>query len=157
VNRRVFFSFHYERDIWRVSQVRNSGVVLPPGATSAGFIDAAAWHSLERQGAEAIRRWIDEEMNGTSVTVVLIGTETAKRPWVNYEIRKSVDRGNGLLGVYIHNVKDSTGRTDARGENPFDALGLHGFNAPRTYDWAWDDGRRNLAAWIETAANAAGR
>lgn len=158
----VFFSFHYDRDIWRVSQIRNSGVVPLAGVTSAGFIDSAAWESIRRRGDDAIRNWIDGELEGTSVTVVLIGTETANRPWVNYEIKESVKRGNGLLGVYIDNVRDVQGQMCARGDNPFDSLTWTKSKRPLsetypTYDWVTDDGRRNLSRWIEAAARAAGR
>src|SRR5467141_2006529 len=102
--RRVFFSFHYDNDILRVGQIRNSGIVLRPGDTAAGFTDSASWESVKRQGEAAIKRWIDNELNGTSVTVVLIGSQTANRPWVNYEIIESATRGNGLLGIFIHGV-----------------------------------------------------
>lgn len=84
--RRVFFSFHYDGDILRVGQIRNSGIVLPQGDTPTGFIDKASWESVKRQGDDAIKRWIDNQLQNTSVTVVLIGAETAQRPWVNYEI-----------------------------------------------------------------------
>src|SRR5262245_54463614 len=117
--RRVFFSFHYDNDILRVGQIRNSGIVLATGDTSAGFIDSASWESVKKQGDAAIKKWIDNELGGTSVTVVLIGSQTANRPWINYEIKESVGRGNGLLGVYIHSVLDLNRRTDAKGENPF--------------------------------------
>jgi hypothetical protein len=160
--RRVFFSFHYERDILRVGQIRNSGIVLATGDTSAGFTDAAAWESVTKGGDSAIKRWIDNEMNGTSVTVVLIGAETANRPWINYEIRQSIARGNGLFGVYIHNVKSLFGLIDVKGQNPFDYM--HWTNTGRpisetypTYDWVNDNGRARLAGWIEAAAKAAGR
>lgn len=158
----VFFSFHYDRDIWRVSQIRNSGVVPLAGVTSAGFIDSAAWESIKRQGDDAIRKWIDRELEGTSVTVVLIGTETANRQWVNYEIVQSVKRNNGLLGVYIDNVKDVHGQMCARGANPFDSVtwkhsGRALSETYPTYDWVTDDGRRNLAGWIEAAAKRADR
>ena len=63
--RRVFFSFHYDGDILRVGQIRNSGIVLGVGNTSAGFIDSASWESVKKQGDPAIKRWIDNELNGT--------------------------------------------------------------------------------------------
>jgi hypothetical protein len=63
--RRVFFSFHYERDVWRVSQIRNSGIILSAGDTTAGFIDAVEWERIERRGDEAVKRWIDGELQGT--------------------------------------------------------------------------------------------
>ena len=65
----VFFSFHYDDDILRVGQIRNSGIVLPAGDTARGFIDSASWESVKRQGEGAIKKWIDNELNGTSVTV----------------------------------------------------------------------------------------
>jgi hypothetical protein len=161
--RRIFFSFHYDRDIWRVSQVRNSGIVLPPGDTIDGFIDAASWESIKRQGDDAIKKWINYQLAGTSVTVVLIGAETANREWVNYEIIESINRGNGLLGVYIHNIRNQFQLSDVMGQNPFDFIRWNnGQGAPisttyPTYDWILNLGRQNLPTWIETAARAAGR
>ena len=121
--RRVFFSFHYEKDVWRVNVVRNSWVTKP-NIEEAGYIDAAEFEEIKRQGELAIKRWIDSQLEGTSVTVVLIGTETYSRDWVRYEIIKSFDRGNGLLGVYIHQIKDQNGSTSPKGKNPFEYLML---------------------------------
>ncbi len=121
--RKVFFSFHYERDVWRANIVRNSWVTKPD-REEAGFIDAAEFEKLKRQGEESVKRWINSQLEGTSVTVVLIGSETYKREWVRYEIIKSFDRGNGLLGIYIHKIKDKDGHTDYKGNNPFEYLAL---------------------------------
>jgi hypothetical protein len=85
---RVFFSFHYERDIWRASQIRNSWVTKPD-REAAGFWDAAAWEEVKKKGEEAIKRWIDKQLGGTSVTVVFIGAETSERKYVQYEINQS--------------------------------------------------------------------
>lgn len=82
--RRAFFSFHFERDVWRAGQVRNSWVTQD--REDAGFWDAAAWESVKRKGDAAVHAWIDGQLKGTSVTVVLIGTETAQRKYVSYEI-----------------------------------------------------------------------
>ena len=161
--RRVFFSFHYERDVWRASQIRNSWVTKPDRET-AGFWDAASWEAVKRQGEEAIERWINNQLNGTSVTVVLIGAETSERKYVNYEIKRSYEIGNGMLGIYIHNMKDQFRRTDIKGKNPFDnwyitrngqKIYLSSFY--RTYDWIYDEGYKNLSDWIEKAAKDAGR
>ena len=56
--RRVFFSFHYERDIWRANQVRNSWVTQPD-RESAGFFDASLWEEAKRKGDAAIKKMID--------------------------------------------------------------------------------------------------
>ncbi|MDP2405902.1 MAG: TIR domain-containing protein [Hydrogenophaga sp.] len=97
---------------------------------------------MKLQTPDKIRKWIDEQLVGTTVTVVLIGNETSTRPYVKYEIERSVARGNGLLGVYIHNMKDMEGQTDAKGSNPLPA----GY---KTYDWVNDDGRNNIGALCE--------
>jgi hypothetical protein len=100
--RRVYFAFHYERDIFRVNVVRNSNVVL--GTTEAGFFDKSEYDEVKRKNPDEIARRLREKMKGTSVTVVLIGRETWQRPWVAWEIRESIANKNGLLGVYIHHV-----------------------------------------------------
>jgi len=109
--RRIFFSFHYERDVWRANQVRNSWVTKPD-REAAGFIDSVEFEKLRKQGDEAVKRWINSQLEGTSVTVVLIGAETSEREWVKYEIKKSYERGNGILGMYIHKLKDQNGKID---------------------------------------------
>jgi hypothetical protein len=160
--RRAFFSFHFERDAWRAGQVRNSWVTKD--RESAGFFDAAAWEEVIKKADAEIENWIGTQLNGTSATVVLIGAETSTRPYVGYEIKQSYDKGNGLLGIYIHNIKDVNSRTDTKGSNPFDNWYVERdgkkvyFNTLYpTYDWINDDGRKNMGFWIEAAAKRAGK
>lgn len=112
--RRVFFSFHYQRDIWRVNQVRNAEVVAKQHS-AVPFYDNSIWEDSKKHGPKAVRKLIDQGLENTSVTCVLIGNETASRWWVLYEIAASIQRGNALLGVRIHNLKDKSGLTDRRG------------------------------------------
>jgi len=146
--RRVFFSFHYERDAWRAGQVRNCWVTKP-SREEAGYIDAADWEEIKKGGDEAIKKWIREQLKGTSVTVVLIGAETADRKYVKYEIEQSIEKGNGLLGVYVHNLKDQDGKTDCKGRNPFKELDCENVEI---YDWHNDDGYNNIGDWVESSA-----
>lgn len=154
--RKTFFSFHYERDAWRAANVRNSGVLSDD--EESGFIDAVDWEKIEREGDGAIKRWIQDQLKGTTATVVLIGAETAQREWVLYEIRESWKRGNAVLGVRIHGIKDRDGNTDSYGANPLDAIKLEGGAALstvcKTYDWVVDKGREHLGEWIEEAVQA---
>jgi len=161
--RRVFFSFHYERDVWRAGQVRNSWVTKKD-REDAGFWDSVAWEEVKKKGEDAIKKWIDNQLNGTSVTVVLIGTETNSRKYVDYEIEASKKKGNGLLGIFIHNIKDSNGKTDTKGENPFDYWYITVNDQKKyyssiysTYDWVNNDGYNKLGDWVEAAATAAGK
>ncbi|MCM8769481.1 MAG: TIR domain-containing protein, partial [Candidatus Omnitrophica bacterium] len=57
---------HYERDVWRANVVRNSWVAKPD-REEAGFIDAAEFEKLQRQGNEGVKRWINSQIDGTSV------------------------------------------------------------------------------------------
>lgn len=95
--RHVFFSFHYQRDIVRVNQIRNLPEIVD--ASAAGFKDSSLWEEAKKKSDDAVKKLIDEGLKGTSVTVVCIGNKTAGRKFINYEIQKSIDRGNGILGV----------------------------------------------------------
>ncbi len=145
--RKVFFSFHYQRDIWRVNQVRNADVV--DASSAAGWSDASLWEEAKKKGDAAIKRLIDDGLDGTTVTAVLIGKETANRKYVNYEIEQSLRRGNGLLGVRMQALADQNGRTDAPGEIP-DALKRA--KAP-IYDWD----REQFGSWVQKAYRRAAR
>ena len=70
MTRKVFFSFKYD-DVHRAMNVRNSNVI--GGVMKSGFIDKAEFEKVEREGNRAIQTWIDNQLNGTSVTVVLVG------------------------------------------------------------------------------------
>ncbi len=147
--RRVFFSFHYERDVWRAGVVRNAWVTKPDRA-AAGYFDAGIWEEAKKKGEAAIKKLIDDALVNTSVTAVLIGAETANRTYVQYEIQQSINRGNGILGIRVHRIKDRSGQTDTAGTNPLPSK-------YKVYDWVADDGYTNIGAWVEAAAKQAGR
>src|SRR4051794_10955586 len=90
--RNVFCRSHYQRDLWRVNVVRNGAMV--EGVSAAGFHDQSLWEETVKRGVDAVRKLIDTGLEGTSVTAVLIGAETASRKYVSYEIEKSIARGN---------------------------------------------------------------
>lgn len=139
--RRVFFSFEYG-DVSRAMVVRNSWVAQ--GREAAGFIDAADFEALKNKGDDAIQGWIDNQLKGTSVTVVLVGKETCSSKWVRYEIKKSIEIGNGLLGINIGQIKNMQGKTtECCGRIPEG----HDF-----YRWFTDNGYKNMGDWIEKAA-----
>ncbi len=144
--RRVFFSFKYE-DVSRAMIVRNSWVTQ--GKQAAGFVDAADFEKIKRQGDAAIKRWVDNQLDGTSVTVVLVGEKTCSSRWVKYEIEKSEAIGNGLLGINISKIKDLN-------KNTSEFCGQIPKNYP-FYLWNKNDGYKNMGDWIEAAATAAGR
>ena len=162
--RRVYFSFHYGNDIHRAMSVRNSGVTQ--GLEKAGFVDKADFEKVQRQGKTAIENWIDKQLIGTSVTVVLIGCDTLNRDFVQYEIRKSIEKGNGIIGVKIHNIRDMVTRTTSAPGNTHTIIGCWTQSkndiyfdqiADGVYDYALDDGYNKLGNWIEAAARKKGK
>lgn len=125
--RRTFFSFHYVPDVWRAWNVRNSWVVASE-KEDRGFFDNSVFESKKRESDDALKRFLQEGMQNTSVTCVLAGTNTSGRRWVRYEIARSLIRGNGLLTVDIHGVKNKDQQTSSKGSDPLAAIGLYRTN-----------------------------
>lgn len=114
MSRKVFLSFHFANDSHRVSQVKNMGVI-----ENQRILSSNQWEDVKAGGKSKIEKWIDDEMTGKSCAVVLIGSQTAGRSWVEYEFKKAWSDGKGVVGVYVHNLKDLSGNQSAKGLNPF--------------------------------------
>lgn len=154
--RRAFYSFHYIPDNWRASQVRNMGVI--EGNKPATDNE---WEEINKSGDAAIKNWIDDQLYGKSVVIVLIGQNTAGRKWINYEIVSAWDSNKGALGIYVHNLKDASGYQSNKGQNPFDYITLGGTTSKlssilKVYNPPYYDSKQvynyikeNLADWIE--------
>ena len=114
---------------------------------------------MRKQGDNAIKRWINRNLEETSVTVVIIGAETCDRKWVRYEIQKSIEKGNGIIGICVHNLKDQNGHICQQGSLDFgeiDGKSIFPDLYP-VYDWVADGGYNNLGDLVEASALAAGR
>jgi hypothetical protein len=156
MKRSCFFSFHYVPDCSRAAQVRNMGALEGNAPVSDND-----WESVKRDGDAAIERWIKGQMTGRASTVVLVGTNTAGRKWINYEIQESWKAGKGLVGIHIHGLKDLKGVQSLKGGNPF--LGLMAgyqslssivklYDTPYTTStYVYDYIKENIAKWIEEA------
>lgn len=140
--RKVFFSFEYKHDVSRAMVVRHSWVLKDRG--TAGFSDAAAFEAVKKQGDAAIKAWIDQQLHGTSVTAVLIGSHTCSSRYVRYEIDESIKRGNGLLQIDVSHILDLNRKRSW-------CCGRMIRDEP-LYNWISDDGYNNLGRWVEQAA-----
>ena len=152
--RRVFYSFHYEKDVFRVQQIRNMGAIEGDEPVSKND-----WETVKKGGDKAIEKWIDNHMYGKSCVVILVGEDTHKRPWVKHEIVKAWNEGKGLVGIYIHNLKDPKTGTCLKGTNPFEQFTTKNgkklsdyvkSHNPKSTD-AYNDIKANLTDWIEDA------
>ena len=150
----VFFSFHYDKDVMRVQQIRNIGALQ--GNTP---VSANEWEKIKRGGDESIKKWIDDSFKYKQCVIVLIGEETHLRPWVRYEIKKAWEDGKPIFGIYIHNVKCMRNGISKKGKNPFDTFELLGGKKlsslvdcydPSSSD-AYGDISRNMDVWVNKA------
>jgi hypothetical protein len=127
----VFYSFHYERDVHRVQLVKHINAL-----EGQPVLNSQEWEQVRRGGNAAIQKWINEQMAYKRAVIVLIGKETAGRPWVNYEIQKAWNDKKPLLGIRIHGLS-SMRSADTAGGNPFSSAGVTGvpiFDPTKT-DW----------------------
>ncbi len=156
MTRKVFFSFHFDNDVFRTQQIRNIGAFEGNQPISAND-----WETIKRGGAPAIERWINQAMGRCDCAIVLIGRETHNRPWVIEEIKKAWQNGKGLFGIYIHNLNCPRNGRDTIGINPFDKLTLP--NGTRlssvikcynpSLQNAYGDITTNISNWVEIAMN----
>lgn len=122
--KRVFFSFHYQDVIdFRANVVRKHWVAKAD-REEAGYFDASIWEEAKKTSELALTRLINGALDNTSATCVLVGSQTYARPWVRYEIIKSVCKGNRVFAVHINQIKGKDQLTKSNGPNPFDYLAL---------------------------------
>ena len=118
------------------------------GTAAAGFQDASLWEAAKKNGDKEIKRMIEKGLKNTSVTVVFVTYGTTNRKYINYEIDHSIARGNGLVAVQIHHLKDQNGETGFPGAIPA-KIEANGFKAYKYTN------KEALAKWIEEAAKLA--
>lgn len=142
--RQIFYSFHFDNDVMRVQQVRNIGALEENKPVSPND-----WEDVKKKGDAAIEKWIDDNMLYRSCVVVLIGEETANRKWVKKEIQKAWNKGKGLVGIYIHNLKDPNTGKCKKGKNPFEGFTLKdGTENLSDYVKCYDPDSNDAYGWI---------
>lgn len=154
--RRTFFSFHFKNDAWRAGQVRNMGVI--EGNTPVSDND---WEEVKKKGDKAIEDWIKDQLKNRTCTIVLVGEKTAGRKWIKYEIKESWNQGKGIVGIRIHNLKDSNESQSCSGSNPFDDFTIGDkklssivklYDPPyKTSTNVYEYIKNNIEAWVEEA------
>jgi hypothetical protein len=158
--RRIFHSFRFSHDYWRVQTVRQIGAI--EGQT---LLSPNDWEEVKRKGDKAIQAWINSQLSGRSCVIVLIGSATAGRRWVNYEMKKGWEDGKGVVGIHIHGLKDANGSQAPKGVNPLASVTVSTrsgsktlSNVAKTYDppysgstYVYNYIKHNIDAWIEEA------
>ena len=142
----VFFSFEYNKDAWRAFQVRNISTACN------SIVPDCAWKEVRVKSDTAIKKWIDDQIALCDCVVVLIGTTTAYRKWVLYEIEKAYELDKGLVGIYIHKIRNLVGDRTGKGKNPFDCVLTHNGEKLSDYVVCYDSPRMSSQAVCEDIA-----
>ena len=158
MKRKVFYSFHYDNDVMRVQQVRNVGALEGDEPVSAN-----KWEEIKRTD-QGVKNWINDNLKNKSCLVVLIGSETANRRWVKYEIQQAWESGLAVVGIHIHRLKCPRIGCSSKGNIPFDSFKFKlgdkviqplVFNP--SHSDAYNDIKINIDGWIEQAIKQRGR
>lgn len=107
---KVFVSYHHENDQSKTDYLRN---VYGKDDT---LIDRSLDSEIDSENDDYILGQIrTNHLKDSTVTIVLIGSETSGRKWVDWEIYSSLrpygNRSrNGLLGIYLPTAGDTPAR-----------------------------------------------
>ncbi len=95
--RKVFISYHHANDqFWYDTFSNEFDDQLDL------FYDGSLDRRIDSTNAQYLDRTIRENyISGTSITIVLIGTETWKRRWVDWEIYATLEDEHALLGIVL--------------------------------------------------------
>jgi hypothetical protein len=119
----AYFSFDYEDAAdFRAGVVRDHK--FAGGIEKAGYFAKSTWAESKKKDPSELKRQIDGALEGTFASVVLIGDLTYARRWVRYEIFKSVEQGNALVGININGIPGKDKKTKPNGPNPLSYVGL---------------------------------
>ena len=140
--------FDYDNDLARAKQINDLGLVR--GSAPAGFDDASRWQEARNAGEAAVRGLIDGALLSTSVTIVLIGENTAALDYVEYAIEQSIRRKNGIVGLFVHDMADENGNTSAQGKVPYEAKAAEMLDAHHYDVHVWEHSK--FEHWVEEAA-----
>jgi hypothetical protein len=154
--KQCFLSFYYKPDNWRVQTVKNIGSI-----EEQPILSSNDWEQIKKKGDDAVKDWIESNMRGKECLVVLVGTQTSGRRWVQYEIKRACEKGIGVMGINIHNLKDKDGNQSQKGKDPFDGVTVGGkaiTSYARMYDPPFSTSTNvynhianNISSWVETA------
>ncbi|WP_123040155.1 TIR domain-containing protein [Cohnella candidum] len=108
--RKVFVSYHHANDQTRATHLRDTY------GSNDTLIDRSLPDAYDSANDDYILQLIRQNhLKESTVTIVLIGSETYKRKWVDWEIYSSLRpygsrSRNGLLGIYLPNYGEVPAR-----------------------------------------------
>lgn len=104
----VFIS-HYSGDVERLrnlkDRLRASGCNVRNSSAEEDK-EGGLIRNGKRVDDKTIATYLRKRINWAKTFIVIIGEQTHKRPWVNYEIKKAAEMGKQIVGIYDYGCKD---------------------------------------------------
>lgn len=142
--RRVFISYHHQDQAWVDSFRHQFGNIYDV------FSDRSLDEAIDSDDLRYVNRAISERhITGTSVTVVLCGTDTWKRKCVDWEIHSTLDKDHALLGVTLPHVLPVW--QNGRWETIVPDRLVHNVNSGYAYHMTWPQTPQALSTAINYA------
>jgi Thoeris protein ThsB, TIR-like domain len=120
----VFFCFDYQDALDLRAAIINTRWLSDSQRSSEGFFDQSEWAQAVSDGDDAVKELLDSSLIKTTVTLVLIGTDTYSKRWVRYVICKSLSMGKRVIGININKIQLANIEIKEYGMNPFDFLAI---------------------------------
>jgi len=98
--KRVFLSYAYED----IQQVKGLKLLLANPNFDLDFYDESLGVAVDSQNSDYIKSVIGDKIKRSSVTVCLIGKETHKSGWVDWELEKSDECGNRIIAMALKGI-----------------------------------------------------
>lgn len=103
VKHKIFVSYHHLLD-----QTYYDDFSTLFHDTHESIHDKSLDEEIDSDNTEYVMRRIREDyITGTSCTIVLIGAETHKRKYIDWEIKATLDKQHALIGVHLPTAKRS--------------------------------------------------
>ncbi len=98
---RVFLSF----DSDDLPQIRGLRLLASNPNYDLEFYDESLKEPIDSQRAEYIKQVIREKIKRASITLCLVGNNTYKSKWVDWELRESEKQGNAIIAMALKGIE----------------------------------------------------
>ncbi len=107
---KIFFSFHYDNDVWRTQIVRHI-----PQFDRDIEMKPTEWEEIKKKPG-AVEKWIDEQISSADGVIFLIGSETANRKYCKQEFKVAIEKKKPTCEIFIHKLEDKDGKFSTKGQ-----------------------------------------
>jgi hypothetical protein len=123
-----------------------------------GYMPFTTWSKTKLgTSTEQIKSSIEEGLERSAATLVLVGPDSAANPWIRYAIERTYNAQKPMLALFINKLKDEHGNTDTADVNPLERFavlerGKKVYLSERYAAYGWSDlSSGEFEAWLELA------